>query len=943
MMNSYYDFQKDIVEKYGTKSVIMMMVGSFYEIYEYQGVGKAQEMSAILNITLTKKDKKKEMSVTNPFMCGFPSYCLFKYVDLLVKNYAYTVGIVDQSEDMSDDEEHARGMSSSKKLKQRSLSRVYSPGIPYEYDFVQDDDELVAQDNGDHVVVVFTVEKQKRNHLCKNERYFISFVMANLSFGDVMFHEEEFHQETDVYEFLNRLFVQCNVSERVWCVSYILDINRLVDVKTHTVSKVEAKYADLSYQQKILHKMYPSFSEDHVISQLNLEMHPMIVQHCTLLADFIHDHCPLVLRKVRVPVRYTSSKSVYFNIRSYYELNIINANAIDKRGGRPEMSVIDMMDKTCTGMGRRYLRHVFFTPTYDVSILQERYSRIAHYLTHADLLSSRRAVYKNLCDMERKHRLMCLGKSTPKDVRQLLESIQLLVDEGSLPEPLATMAVSFLDECSKKWCIEKMEIMHHTSSCFHLSPSSEVLEALHAIEAYQQTLDAFLSSSQGHCQTKVSTSIYDDRIQILTTRKKWSLVQHLFPDVTLGETKTSACTVHSPSLDMACDMVVKLQKAVYASTLFQFQCDVESLVDAYTSTFLDPFITHVSHEDVMMNFAFCTMKYKYIRPHLSQEGDVSSSLACTNLRHAIIEQIQEDEPFVDNDISMSNDMHAMLVYGLNSAGKSTLLKSVGIAVLLAQIGMYVPASSFRMTPFHQLFTKIYVMDNIYKGQSTFLYELEELKFILQQCNQNSLVLCDELTSGTETASATGLLASTILSCVAKKTRIVCTTHLHTLSNVKEITKNKCISIQHFAVFVEEGKIHYHRKLEPGMGESLYGIEIADAIGFPPSFIKTAFDIRNKVLGKKTTDLVNNTRSRYNRKVIMDACSQCGSTQNLHTHHIVPQSKSDKDGFIGTFHKNKKFNLDILCASCHSHHHHPSDFTHVGDEKGLLSSPYFRKT
>jgi DNA mismatch repair protein MutS len=320
----------------------------------------------------------------------------------------------------------------------------------------------------------------------------------------------------------------------------------------------------------------------------------------------------------------------------------------------------------------------------------------------------------------------------------------------------------------------------------------------------------------------------------------------------------------------------------------------------------------------MTTFAYCSLKYRYTKPIIDQKSS-KSFIDIKDLRHPIIERINDTEPFTPNDVSLTSSCDVILVYGLNSAGKSTLLKSIGIAVLLAQIGMFVPATRFYFHPFQTFFTKIFVLDNIYKGQSTFLYELAELKHILNLCNDHSLVLCDELTSGTETYSATGLLASTVLHCLHKQSKVVFTTHLHTLSSIPEITENAQISIQHFSVSVQNENIVYDRKLEPGMGHSLYGIEIAEAIGFPSTFIKTAFDVRNKIAGK-STELVTNRRSRYNKKVIVDSCSKCGSNKNLHTHHIVHQHLSDEHGFIGPYHKNRAFNLKVLCAKCHQEEH-----------------------
>jgi DNA mismatch repair protein MutS len=221
------------------------------------------------------------------------------------------------------------------------------------------------------------------------------------------------------------------------------------------------------------------------------------------------------------------------------------------------------------------------------------------------------------------------------------------------------------------------------------------------------------------------------------------------------------------------------------------------------------------------------------------------------------------------------------------------------------------------------------MDDLYKKQSTFMFEMSELKHILHHANPRTMVLCDELTSGTETLSATGIMASTLVACVQKGCRFMMTTHLHTLSEFPEITKNPHIYICHFMVKTKDRTIEYDRTLQPGMGESIYGVEIVDALGFDSAFTTRAFDFRNRLLTQKNIFEASKRKSRYNAKLIMDKCVRCGSTEQLHTHHIVPQKDCDAYGMVKIdeshyIHKNKLFNLQILCQKCHQLEHSEHD-------------------
>ena len=894
MMNSYYEYQKDIEKKYGPRSVIFMMVGSFYEIYEYQDIGKVTEINPLINITRTQKNSNKELSVTNPYMCGFPANSLKKYVDILVRQYDYTVGIVEQMDEKT-----------FTKLKKRELSKVYSPCIPYEFDF--DNEDTTESKRNEQVCLLFGVQKQRKNHLSKDQCFFLSYIVLDLCFGNVFFNEEEYSNEIEVIDKIHCICKKNNVSEIISIGSF----ENKIDIKTHSYPKIDVKYSHLVYQQKVLHKVYSNYSEEDVISSLDLACQPLIVEYLTFMFDFIHDHCPLVLKKLQQPIRNNDTSNVHYNIRTYYELNILNQDNMDRRSSTKEVSLLNILNQTSTAMGSRFLHNMVFVPIHDTSILEQRYDRIENFLKDMKGTDIRRSVFRKFCDIEKKWRLIGLLKISPYDMSIVMQNIQILLDNKCFPS-LENDMIHFLNHCRSLWDEDKMQECRSTSKfeiCFQ-----QIEEENYYLNVKMQELEEFLKQSEGVCQIKYGAN---GELQLISTKRKWNTIKHKFKDIVITELK-SFCYIHSPYLDKLCDEIQKKRQLLQELWKEEFYNQIQFISENFTD-FFTKIIEYILQDDVLMTFAYCSNKYKYCRQQIGWDQK-SSFIKCHDMRHPIIEHVQEDEKFTTNDVSLIEDKFGMLIYGLNSSGKSTYLKSIGLCSILAQIGMYVPCSSFVYYPFQDIFTKIYVMDNIYKGQSTFLYELNELQYILHECNQHSLILCDELTSGTETLSATGLLVSTILACIEQKSKFVFTTHLHTLGNFQEITKNINIDIKHFAVSVNDNKISYNRHLEDGMGNSLYGIEIASVFGFPQSFIKTAYDIRNKMLGK-TTELVTNKRSRYNKKVIMEKCIKCGSEKDLHTHHIVPQKLSDENGFIEHVHKDKKFNLQVLCEDCHHETHH----------------------
>lgn len=169
------------------------------------------------------------------------------------------------------------------------------------------------------------------------------------------------------------------------------------------------------------------------------------------------------------------------------------------------------------------------------------------------------------------------------------------------------------------------------------------------------------------------------------------------------------------------------------------------------------------------------------------------------MRHPIMEAIHRDSLFVPLDAEVGMDKHGYLIYGMNSSGKSTMLKSIGLCQWMTQCGLYVPAKSWEFSPFDAIYTKIGIQDNLFLGHSTFVAKMNELLYILKRSTPRTLVMCDELTSGTETTSTTGLVKSTLLHFLEKKLCFFFTTHLHTVSKLPEINAHPFIHICHFRI------------------------------------------------------------------------------------------------------------------------------------------------
>lgn len=276
----------------------------------------------------------------------------------------------------------------------------------------------------------------------------------------------------------------------------------------------------------------------------------------------------------------------------------------------------------------------------------------------------------------------------------------------------------------------------------------------------------------------------------------------------------------------------------------------------------------------------------------------SSYVQATNVRHLYLQETIE-ETFIGNDVDLTK---GMLLYGINGAGKSCFLKSVGIAVVMAQAGFLVQADTFTLCPFHDIFMRVDCNDNIAKHQSSYQVEINELGFILHVCNERSLVLGDEILKSTEQHSANYVAATTIELMKQKKTKFILATHLHKLHTMVDVP------VFHIEAYTEPKKkeIQYKRKLKTGPCKDVYGLEIAQLLLNSQEF--------NKTLSKIKTQYERPIqKSKYNSKLWLLRCEICNTEDDLETHHIKPQHQYPE--LTKTL-----SNLVCLCKSCHTDVH-----------------------
>ena len=348
----------------------------------------------------------------------------------------------------------------------------------------------------------------------------------------------------------------------------------------------------------------------------------------------------------------------------------------------------------------------------------------------------------------------------------------------------------------------------------------------------------------------------------------------------------------------------------------QFVCDLKECQESFQII-----VSFITDMDLVQNQAYIARKYKYCKPTIDV-GKVGeeSYVDARDIRHCLIERINEDELYVTNDISLGvkERERGMLLYGTNAVGKTSMIRALGICIIMAQAGLYVPCSAFTYRPYTNIMTRILGNDNLFKGMSTFAVEMSELRVILKCADQNSLILGDELCSGTEIDSAISIFVAGLQKLHALKSCFVFATHMHEIVDYEEIAQLDQLTTKHMAVTYDRARdaLIYDRKLRDGAGPSMYGLEVCKSLHLPDDFLKMANAIRLKYRDKNRAGDLSFKPSHFNAHKVKGMCELCEKEVGKEVHHLQHQKEADSNDYIQHFHKNHRANLLTVCESCH---------------------------
>jgi DNA mismatch repair protein MutS len=911
MYKYYFETFADKVKQFGKKTVILMECGSFFEVYgtEYKGkyYGNAVEISDVLNIQKAKK-------VCSDFvydMVGFPNHAVKRFIEILIK-YGYTIIKIEQT--------------SPPPNPKREITQIISPGT-----YIEDLDY-----KSNNLVSIYLEEV--------SGSYLVAFSMIDLSTGKSCIYEYGGDDITVICEELFRFIESNSVKEIILNTKncgdlFIKDIESIIDGKDilyHLYcDKVKKEYFKLSYQNEFFKRVFKYDGLISPIEYLDLSMYPLGIISYIILLQFSYEHDLKIIDGVEKPTIWKESEHLLLTHDTLYQLDIIDFK--QKYDDNTHIrSLFDVLNKCYTAMGKRLLKDRILNPIIDKEELESRYDNIDMMMKQDSTLIIEQL--RNIVDIERLIRRLTLGRLAPNSFALNMDSFEsclnilnILKDTNcySFDHKKIDHLTDFIEEYNNIFDREKMlnsNMVNMKESFFKKGVNKEIDDLqdkydqqFKKINDIKDHLSSLLKDGDNVELKYTVTEGYYLRTTVIRSNILKKLVKDEYT-FTVKRGKSNYCSIVSPTLS---DINSNIRSYLEELSNLLYEKYIEKILEIANkyNSILSEISLIIAEVDLLISNIKCINSYGYCKPIISDLYDGKSYINVKEIRHPIIERVLTEYEYVTNDISLDHEKGlGTLLYGINGSGKSSMAKSVGCCIILAQMGMYVPAKEFSYYPFKTIFTRISGSDNIFKGYSSFAVEMNDLRGLIRYGNDRSLVLGDEVCKGTEYISAVSIVASSLMHFVEKGVKFVFATHLHQIPKLDCIKDlGSYINVRHLSVSIEDNRIIYGRKLKEGQGESVYGLEVAKYIINNDKFISNAEKIRRGLMGEKEEVLSTKT-SKYNSNLYVDVCQICGVKENLDVHHIKEQASCNKYGLYDHIDKNILANLVVLCKKDHNDVH-----------------------
>lgn len=761
--------------------LLFFRLGDFYEMF----FEDAKEASRVLEITLTKRDAKKE----NPIpMCGVPYHSANSYIETLINN-GYKVAICEQMEDPKQ----------TKGMVKREVVKVVTPGT------------MMEQGGMDE----------------NQNNYILSFIQNEngyaLSYCDVSTGELKATNFEDESTLINEI-ITINPNEIVVREDINEDLKKQISLTTETIT-VREEISDMEY------------------SVNTLENNLMFLT-TQLLLDYIHHTQKRDLSHIEDVITYAAIDFMKMDYYAKRNLELTESIRLKSKKG----TLLWLMDETKTPMGARRLKQWIDRPLIHKDNIEQRLDIVESFIDHFIERDILRGYLNQVYDIERLVGRVSYGNVNARDLIQLKHSISEIPNIKSLLEQMnsvTTTQFSTLEPLEdlltvlEDSLVEEPPISVKDGGLFKQGFSKQLDEYLEASKNGKDWLAQLQAKERertGIKSLKISyNKVFGYFIEI--TRANLQGFEPSEHGYHRKQTLSNAERFITDELKEKEDIILGAEdKAIELE--YQLFIRLREHVKSYTER-LQRQAKVISELDCLQSFAEIAQKYNYVRPKFSDD----KTLNLENSRHPVVERVMDYNDYVPNDCYLDQNNFIYLITGPNMSGKSTYMRQVAIISIMAQMGAYVPCDNAILPIFDQIFTRIGAADDLVSGKSTFMVEMLEAQKALTYATADSLIIFDEIGRGTSTYDGLSL-AQAMIEYVSETShaKTLFSTHYHELTTLdQQLSSLKNV---HVAADEYQGELIFLHKVKEGAVDDSYGIQVAKLANLPEKVIERAQVILN---------------------------------------------------------------------------------------------------
>ncbi|MEI6644609.1 MAG: DNA mismatch repair protein MutS [bacterium] len=789
MMRQYRRIKSELPEGV----ILLFRLGDFYEMF----FEDARAAAPLLGVALTQR--------AGTPMCGVPYHAIDAYLAKLIRA-GKKVAICDQMEDPS----QAKG------IVRREVTRVVTPGTVTE-------DEILDSSRNNFLAALYVVNAD------------IGLALLDLSTG--VFMAEILPDIASLMEALKRYAPsECLVGPMQ------RSDPRLVEILVPSIAGSVTEIDDWTLEYDCAYDRLLRHFQVHSLQGYGCEGVPALVCPSGALIQYVCEQLHHTAGHIRsLQVRH----SAHFLMLD--DNTCGNLDLIPQRGKAKEHTLLGVLDNTRTPMGARLLRSWIVRPLRQQIEIHARLDTVEFFTRNRLVLNNLREKFASVRDLERLVARINANRCNARDVKALEGS---LLPMPEIRESMAQTGDALLSDLSSRIhpLPELVDLIH---AAIDDSPPIGLKDGGMIRHGYHKDLDELRAlASEGHAWLAKYQASEQDRTGIKTLKVRHNKIFGFYIEISKGQAASAPPEYERRQTLVNAERFITPELKTYEQKIFGAQdkavamefelfCEIREKIATHTAEIQET-ADALAQLDALASFADRALALGYVRPEMT----LDDTLSIKDGRHPVIEQLPDAEQFVPNDALLNCTLHQiMLITGPNMAGKSTYIRQVALIAIMAHLGSFVPARSAQIGILDRVFTRVGAGDDLARGRSTFMVEMQETANILNNATEKSLIVLDEIGRGTSTFDGISIawaVAEYLHNTPRVKAKTLFATHYHELTDLA-ITLN---GVKNYTVQVREhgDSVVFLRRIAPGTADKSYGIHVARLAGMPAEVLLRSNEI-----------------------------------------------------------------------------------------------------